>query len=69
MDIGNSKINKINQNMGILNDINHIEYFNETINAKTIKRSLKNYSKLTKKEIRNRIREERRYNKVKVNNT
>lgn len=52
--------------MGFLDDINHIEYFNETITTKSIKRSLKGYAKLTRKEIINRIKEERRYSKVKI---
>lgn len=33
---------------------------------KSIKKDLKSWAKLTKKEIRNRIREERRYAKVKI---
>lgn len=55
--------------MGLLDDINHIEYLNEIITIKSIKRALKSYSKLTKREIRNRIREERRYAKVKIDNS
>lgn len=52
--------------MGLLDDINHIEYFNETITTKSIKRALKSYTKLTRKEIRNRIRKERRYSKFNI---
>ena len=52
--------------MGLLDDINHIDYFNETITTKSIKRALKSYAKLTRREIRNRIKEERRYSKVKI---
>lgn len=54
--------------MGLLDDINHNGYFNETITIKSIKKALKSYSKLTKREIRNRIKEERRYAKVKIDN-
>ena len=52
--------------MGLLDDINHIKYYNEIITIKIIKKDLKSWAKLTKKEIRNRIREERRYAKVKI---
>ena len=52
--------------MGLLDDINHIKYYNEIITMKSIKKDLKSWAKLTKKEIRNRIREERRYAKVKI---
>ena len=52
--------------MGLLDDINHIKYYNEIITMKSIKKDLKSWAKLTKKEIRNRIREERKYAKVKI---
>ncbi len=52
--------------MGLLDDINNIKYFNEIITIKSIKRTLKSCAKLARKEIRNRMREERRYAKVKI---
>ena len=52
--------------MGLLDDINHIKYYNEIITIKSIKKDLKSWAKLTKKEIRNRIREEKRYAKIKI---
>lgn len=51
MDIGNSKINKINQNMGILEDIKNYKYCDNKITKKSFYNFIKHCSKINKKDI------------------
>ncbi len=51
MDVGNIKTNKINKNMGILEDIKNYKYFDNKITKKSFYGFIKHCSKINKKDI------------------